>query len=134
MLQITDDTFGTYQELSKNHLHDTFCTSFSCLSTTFNNAPGRNVTHFCFTHTHTHAPTSQCPSSLGSSEVCVGRWNWYRLFVDAPCSPERPSGRRCYNTRLQRYCVVNIEPIFTQRNEGLRTFNRVELNPKGRRE
>jgi hypothetical protein len=125
MLQIQENICDTYQGPARSHLHDTFCTSFSWFCPTFNKVPDRIVRHFCFACT----PTSQCPSTLGSSEVCVGRWNWHRLVVCyAPCSPEHPCGRRCYNTRLQRHCVVNIEPTCTLSDKGLRTVSWGELN------
>ena len=110
MLQLQENICESYQVLSRSHHHDTSCTSSSWLCQTLNKVLDRIVRHLCFTCT----PTSQRPSTLGSSEVCVGRWNWHSLFVCyIPCSPGHPSGRRCYNARLQRHGVVNIEPLCT---------------------
>ena len=83
MLQIQENICDTYQVLSRSHLYDTFCRPFSWFCPTLNKVPDRIVRHVCFTCT----PTPQRPSTLGSSEVCVGCWNWHRLFVTSPAPP-----------------------------------------------
>jgi hypothetical protein len=85
MLQIQENIYDTYQVLSRSLLYDTFCTPFSWFCLTLNKVPDRIVRHVCFTFTCT--PTSQRPSTLGSNEVCVGRWNCHRLFVTSPTPP-----------------------------------------------
>lgn len=84
MLQIQENTCDTYQVLSRSHLYDIFCTPFSWFCPTLKKVPDRIVRHVCFTCTH----TSQRPSTLGSSEVCVGRWTGTgSLFVTSPAPP-----------------------------------------------